>query len=435
MISFAGGISRRVWGGIAVALLAASISGCAPDEEQDASAGDVEPSSEELARVIHAGSLVLDAHADIVIPSTSANFLTDDGRSRVDPALLVEGDVGAVVMSLAVGPGPREALADAEARAEIELKLAAVRELVAADPDTLEMTASPAQVEAARAAGRSAVILGFQNARALEGDVDAIDRLYADGVRVFALNHLAHNDFSDSSRPMHDPVANVYEPDAHGGLSELGRAAVERINDLGGIVDVSQSSQAATLQMVAASRAPVIASHSNVRAISGASRNLSDEEIDSIGANGGVIHVAPFTAYLVDFSVPEKRAAILAARRAAGLSEEYSYPYELYWEMDDAAARDVFTTAIGEALGVATVDLMIDHIDYIVDRVGVDHVGIGTDFNHGSGIEGYDDAGDSLNVTIGLLERGYSAEEIQKIWGGNFLRVFREAEAAARPSR
>lgn len=435
MISIAGGIGRRASARIVATVVAAAIAGCAPSEEQDVGGTGVEASSDELAQVIHSGSLVLDAHADILVSSTSANFLTDDGRSKVDPALLVEGDVGAVVMSLAVGPGPREAQADAEARAEVEEKLSAVRELIAAHADLLELATTASQTEAAREAGKAAVILGFQNARALEGDVDAIDRLYADGVRVFALNHLAHNDFSDSSRPMHDPVANVYEPDAHGGLSELGRAAVGRINDLGGIVDVSQSSQAATLQMVAASRAPVIASHSNVRAISGASRNLSDEEIDSIGANGGVIHVAPFTAYLVDFSVPEKRAAILDARRAAGLSEEYSYPYELYWEMDDAAAREVFTTAIGEALGVATVDLMIDHIDYIVDRVGVDHVGIGTDFNHGSGIQGYDDAGDSLNVTIGLLERGYSAEEIQKIWGGNFLRVFREAEAAARPSR
>lgn len=415
--------------------LAIALTACTPANETASGDPPDETSAEETARAIHAASLVLDAHADIVIPSTAANFLTEDGRSKVDPALLQKGDVGAVVMSIAVGPGPRTELGDTEARAEADQKLAAVLNLASQNADAVQLARTADEVEAARADGKTALILGFQNARALQGNVDAIDEFYEAGVRVFALNHLGHNDFSDSSRPVHDPVANVYEPDAHGGLSELGIAAIDRINDLGGIVDVSQSSKAATLQAIAASRTPVIASHSNVRGISDATRNLSDEEIDRIGETGGVIHVAPFTAYLINFSTPEKRAAILEARRAAGLSDEYSYPYELYWEMEDPAAREVFTTAIGQALGTATVDLMIDHIDYIVDRIGIDHVGIGTDFNHGSGIEGYDDAGDSLNVTIGLLERGYSEEDIKKIWGGNFLRVFREAEAAARPSR
>ena len=175
----------------------------------------------------------------------------------------------------------------------------------------------------------------------------------------------------------------------------------------------------------------MIASHSNVRAISDATRNLSDEEIDRIAQTGGVIHVAPFAAYLINFSTPEKRDAIAKARATAGLPAAYSYPYELYWELPDPAAKETFTTAVREALGPATVDTMIDHIDYLVKRVGIDHVGIGTDFNHGSGIEGYQDAGDSFAVTLGLVRRGYSAEDIQKIWGGNFLRVLRQAESAA----
>jgi membrane dipeptidase len=248
---------------------------------------------------------------------------------------------------------------------------------------------------------------------------------------VFALNHLAHNDFSDSSRPFHDPATGLYEADAHGGLSPLGVAAIERINALGGVVDVSQMSKAATLATVALSRTPVIASHSNVRAISDATRNLSDEEIDRIGETGGVIHVAPFSAYLINFSTPEKLEAIKVARSAAGLPAAYSYPYELYWELPDPVAREAFASSIREALGPATIDIMIDHVDYIVKRIGIDHVGIGTDFNHGSGIEGYDDASESFGVTLGLVRRGYSADDIKKIWGGNFLRVFREAERAA----
>ena len=298
--------------------------------------------------------------------------------------------------------------------------------------DTVAIAKSSDEILAIRESGRTALILGFQNARSLEKNVSALDTFYEAGVRVFALNHLAHNDFSDSSRPFHDPVTGLYETDAHGGLSPLGVAAIERINALGGVVDVSQMSKAATLAAIALSKTPVIASHSNVRAISNATRNLSDEEIDRIGATGGVIHVAPFTAYLINFSTPEKFEAIKVARSAAGLPAAYSYPYELYWELPGSGSRETFASSIREALGPATIDIMIDHIDYIVKRIGIDHVGIGTDFNHGSGIDGYEDASESLAVTVGLLRRGYSADDIKKIWGGNFLRVFREAESAAK---
>lgn len=426
-------IPRRTLGKLASALaIALALTACAPPEKPAAEAAP--PSEEALlenARAIHQNSLVLDAHADIVIPSTPANFLSADGLSKVDPAKLKAGGVGAVVMAIAVGPGPRTKAGDAEARAEADEKLAAIQKLAADNADTVAIAKTAAEIEAIRASGKTALILGFQNARALQGDVAALDRFYADGVRVFALNHLAHNDFSDSSRPFHDPATGKYEPDAHNGLSPLGLAAIDRINALGGVVDVSQASKASTLATIARSKTPVIASHSNIRAISNATRNLSDEEIDRIGETGGVIHVAPFSAYLINFSTPEKLEAIKKARAAAGLPEAYSYPYELYWELPDPVAKEKFTTSIREALGPATVDIMIDHIDYIVKRIGIDHVGIGTDFNHGSGIDGYQDAADSLAVTVGLLRRGYSAEDIQKIWGGNFLRVLRQAEAAA----
>jgi membrane dipeptidase len=241
------------------------------------------------------------------------------------------------------------------------------------------------------------------------------------------LTHMGHNDFADSSRPVFSAATGKHEvTQEHGGLSDLGRQAIVRINELGGIVDVSQLSTPATLQVLALSTAPVIASHSNVRQLSDVSRNLSDEEIDRIGEVGGVIHVAPFRGYLFDSTNDELVAAIRQARRAVNISEDYLYPFELYWEIKDPAVQKSFLTAVSDLLGPGSVDDMLNHIDYIVARIGIDHVGIGTDFNHGSGIEGYDDASEALNVTIGLLARGYTAEEIEKIWGGNFLRVFRE---------
>jgi membrane dipeptidase len=164
-----------------------------------------------------------------------------------------------------------------------------------------------------------------------------------------------------------------------------------------------------------------------VQALTAVSRNLSDEEIDRIGATGGVIHVAPFRGYLFDSANPQLDRAIRAVRRTAGIDEDYLYPFELYWEIQDPAVKTAFLTNVSELLNDITLSDMLDHVDYIAQRVGVDHVGIGTDFNHGSGIEGFVDASDALNVTAGLLDRGYSKSDVAKIWGGNFLRVWQQS--------
>ncbi|MEO9467676.1 membrane dipeptidase [Parasphingorhabdus sp.] len=385
----------------------------------------------ELARDIHEEVLVLDAHADIVLPSTSSTYLASDGLPKTDISKLQAGGMDAVVMAIAVGPGPRTMQGDAAAKAEAEAKLAAITEL-ARSTDNVSLASSPAAIEMAHANDKTVLILGFQNARALGGNVMELDRYYRAGVRVFGLNHMGHNDFSDSSRPFFNGETGSYEvTEEHGGLSDLGKAAVRRINRLGAVVDISQMSKAATLQTLDISTTPVIASHSNVRALSNVSRNLSDEEIDRIGTNGGVIHIASFGAYLVDLSDPELLESIRQVRSNAGIPEAWAYPYELYWEIPDPKKRLAFLMAMRKVIGPGSVDRMIDHIDYIVARIGVDHVGIGTDFNHGGGVAGFNDASEASNVTAALVERGYSRQDIAKIWGGNFMRVFRQAAAAA----
>ena len=405
-----------------------------------ASCSDNEPTSVETqaggtgsnpsAADIHESSLVLDAHADIVIPSTSRAYMSDDGTSKVDPAKMRAGGVDAVVMSVAVGPGPRTMEGDAAARAEADEKIAAVHTLVEESQGQVVIATTSSEIVAAHEAGKSALILGFQNARSLQGNVSAIDEFYAEGVRIFGLNHLGHNAFSDSSRPEFSGETGAFEvTEEHGGLSTLGVAAVERIGALGALVDVSQLSKAATLQVLELTRTPIIASHSNAKTVSDVTRNLSDEEIDRIGENGGVIHVAAFKGYLINISEPEFIEKLVALRVAAGISIEYNYPFELYWEIDDLAERSAFTAAVSELLGPASTDNMIEHIDYIVDRIGIDHVGIGNDFNHGSGIDDYNDASEAMNLTEGLLERGYSETDINKIWSGNFLRILDAAAA------
>ena len=373
---------------------------------------------------IHQQALVLDAHADIEIAANPSRYAGDDGKSKVEPEKMAAGGVDAVVMAIAVGPMPRtsEGYADAQKKAEQELQEI---ENLAAQSENIVIPKSPQALQDAHKNGQLSLILGFQNALILGPQVEQIDTYFARGVRVFAMTHMGHNDYADSSRPLFISELGHHEPTAeHGGLSELGKAFVRRVNQLGGIVDISQLSKQAALQAIELSTAPVIASHSNVRSLTDVARNLSDEELDALAAKGGVIHVAPFRGYLFDSNDKELDANIRAARREAGVTEDYLYPFELYWEMDDPAVQQKFLTTVSDLLGPGNIDMMLDHVDYVVKRVGVDHVGIGTDFNHGSGVVGYNDASEAKNVTQGMIDRGYSETEIEKIWGGNFLRVW-----------
>ena len=383
----------------------------------------------ERAKALHDEILTLDAHADIEIPGEPSSYVGADGLSKVSPEKMRKGGLNAVVMSIAVGPKPRTKQGYAEARRIADRELDAVKLLTTESKNEAILVTTTHQLVDAHQSAQIALLLGLQNALILGTDVDTINRLYGAGVRVFALTHMGHNDFADSSRPLFDAEAGRREPDAeHGGLSPLGKAAIRRINALGGIIDISQLSKQAALQAINLSAAPVIASHSNARALTDVSRNLSDEEIDLISDRGGVVHIAPFAGYLFDSSDSKLDAAIRAIRRDAGVDEDYLYPFELYWEIEDPQIKTKFLGGIRSLLGPINLDTMLDHLDYVANRVGVEHVGIGTDFNHGSGIEGFQDASDSLNVTEGLIRRGYSDAEIEKIWGGNFLRVWSQAE-------
>lgn len=385
----------------------------------------------ERAEAIHRRSIVLDAHADVVLDPATSLMLGSDGVSLVAPEKLVAGGVGAVLMCVAVDWAPRRPDLDAKGRALANRKLAAIKDMVGEHPDTLVFASTPDEIVAARAAGQVAVVLSFQNARSLEGNIDGLDHFYAEGCRLFSLIHMGHNDYCDSSRPIFDKTTNAYEPtEEHRGLTPLGREAIERINALGGIVDVSQMSKAATLQTIELSSTPVVASHSNARAMSDVARNLSDEEIDAIAETGGVIHISGFGPSLVDASSPEAIEGIAKVRAEFGLAADYSYPYELYWELPDNEQKHAFQMGIMSVIGAGSVGDMVRHIDYVVDRVGIEHVGIGNDFNHGGGrIGGLADASKSLNITTALVQAGHSDEGIAKIWGENFLRVFRTCQA------
>lgn len=414
-------------------LVAMGLTACSSETSETPPAVSVEAATTLSVEEIHDKSLVLDAHADIEIPGKESRYVGPDGRSKVEPSKMEAGGMDAVVMAVAVSPMPRTEEGYKQARAIADGKLEAIVKIAADPANNAVIVRSADELEQAHEEGKNAFVLSFQNALILGESIEGIDEFYTAGVRVFALTHMGHNAFADSSRPLYIADIADHEPEEeHGGLSELGRSAIQRINELGAIVDISQLSKAAALQVLDMSTAPVIASHSNVRALSDVSRNLSDEEIDRVGKNGGVIHIAPFKGYLFDSTDANLDVQIRAARREAGLEEDSYYPFELYWEITDKEVQTTFLQTVSDLLGPGSVDAMVNHIDYIVKRIGIDHVGIGTDFNHGSGIVGYEDASDAMNVTKVLYERGYSEEDIGKIWGGNFLRVFRAAQSNAK---
>jgi membrane dipeptidase len=378
---------------------------------------------ERRVREIHAAARPLDAHVDVLVSTTPGIYRTDDGVSQVTVEKLVEGGLATVTLAIQSPTGPATAEGIAAARAEVDAKLLHLRALADAHPDRLALALAPADIERIHAEGKIAVLIGFQNAYALGTDLALVDHYVAEGVRVFAFNHAGNNAFSDSSRP----ASPGDEP--NGGLSPLGRSAVRKLNDLGVVIDVSQLTSKGLMQTVELSRAPVIASHSAVRALVDETRNLLDEEMDAIAAKGGVVHVPPFNTYLAP-RPPEFVERLGRIRTGFGL------PAAFRGVLDDAQrlqgdARGEYTRVALEAVPRASMEDYLDHIDYVVERIGVEHVGVGTDFDHGAGIVGFKDASEAPNLTRGLLERGYSAEDIGKIWSGNFMRVLEAAEAAA----
>ncbi|WP_026010212.1 dipeptidase [Pseudoxanthomonas sp. GW2] len=411
---------------IAALALALALAACGGRDAAAGAGTAAAPAPESAAdpAAVHQEILVLDGHADVLLPDTPKRYWLPDGGKRTSFERVRQGGVDAIVFSIAVGPGPEDAQGLAKARQDAEAKLAAVQEWIAGSGGQAELARSADDIERLHREGKVAVLLGFQNARILGTDLAAFDRFHQAGVRVAGLAHAGHNAFADSSRPQ-DGVA-----ERHGGLSELGRRAVARFNDLGVLIDVSQLTPAALKQTVELSRVPVVATHSNARALVDNSRNLSDGELDLIKAKGGVVLVTPFKPYL---RAPDDawRAKIARLRAEFGLPEQFAVANEGS-DAQDAPTRERFHDALKQNEQPATLSDLVDHLDYIARRIGVEHVGIGSDFDHGAGVTGFDSEADAANVTAELLRRGYTREQVAAIWGGNFLRVVRAAEAGRR---
>ncbi len=377
---------------------------------------------------IHREILVLDGHLDVP-PGYGEGELDPglEGPTQVDLPKLEKGGMNAAVFSVSIRTGARNPEAFVTAKKDADSKLKSILSIADRYPDRAAIAKTAEDVSRIRQEGRVAIILGVLNAYPFGTDLTGFEEYYDAGVRVLGFVHAGNNDFADSSRPSDVPR------EEHGGLAQVSKDAIPYLNRLGVLIDVSQLTPAGLYQTLELSTAPVIASHSSVRGIAEATRNLSDEELDAIKAGGGVVNIVAFGFYLTPRPATY-HDDVKAIRKKFGLSEDFL-------DMEEGLhvlTRDQVLAYAGEVYGLlpaAGVPELVNAIDYVVNRIGIEHVGIATDFNHGGGINGYANVAEAPNVTAELVRRGYSKDQIAALWGGNFLRVFDQAQARGKALR
>jgi membrane dipeptidase len=394
------------------------------------------------ARAIHERVITLDTHADI----SPANFTrernyTQDLPTQVNLPKMIAGGLDAAFFIVYVGQGDLTPAGYDDAYKQAVAKFEAIHHLTKEiAPDKIELALTAADVRRIAKAGKKVALIGIENAYPLGTDLSRIKQFYDRGGRYMSLAHNGHSQFSDS---------NTGERDGkwlHNGLSELGRKAIAEMNRLGIMIDVSHPSKQSMMQTVALSKAPVIASHSAARALADHSRNMDDEQLLALKKNGGVIQTVAFNSYV---KVPppqseERTAAVAALRKEFGLpagggpggggggagaaAALAKLPADKRSEYEKRLAMIDFKMPPPPR---ATVRDFVTHIDYLVNLIGLDHVGISSDFDGGGGVDGWNDASETFNVTLELVRRGYSEEQIAKLWSGNLLRVMADVEKIA----
>ena len=381
------------------------------------------------ARAIHDRVITLDTHVDIdpgEFAGKARNY-TERLDSQVNLPKMEAGGLDAAFFIVYVGQGPLTADGYARAYAQAVEKFDAIQRLTKEiAPGRIGLALTADDVRAIAKSGRKVALIGVENAYPLGTDLGRVKEFYDRGGRYMSLAHNGHSQFADS---------NTGERDGqwmHNGLSDLGRQLIAELNRWGIMVDVSHPSKQANLQAMALSKAPVIASHSAARALADHSRNMDDEQLEALKKNGGVIQTVAFDSY-VKIKPPDSpaRAAALAKVR-----DEFRTRGGGGNLPDDV--RAAFRARMAEVDTQfpppprATVADFVNHIDYLVKKIGIDHVGIASDFDGGGGVEGWNSAEETFNVTLELVRRGYTEAQIGQLWSGNLLRVMDQVQKVAR---
>ena len=394
------------------------------------------------ARAIHDRVIALDTHVDI----DPHNFTTDHPNytdrltTQVNLPKMLDGGLDAVFFSIFVGQGPLTPEGYQRAYDADMEKFAAVHRLAEQlAPDKIEIAYRADDVARIAAKGKKVALMGVENAYGIGTAITNIKRFYDQGARYMSLAHNGHSQMSDSNTGERDGVWLYH------GLSPLGKQAVAELNRVGIMIDISHPSKESMMQTLALTKAPIIASHSAVRALCDVSRNLDDEQLLALKKNGGVVQMVAFSSYVKQSPPPspERQQALAAVRTEFGLppaagagggggggrgASLQSLPAEKRAEYQRRVAQ---VDSQFPPPPRATVKDFVDHIDYAVKLIGVDHVGISSDFDGGGGVDGWSQASETFNVTLELVRRGYTEEQISKVWSGNLLRVMRDVEKVA----
>lgn len=390
-------------------------------------AGEEETVQDELqAEQIHEQALTVDTHCDTPMMMVGGGYdmgvyhaATDERRGRIDLPRMQEGGLDAEFFAAFVGQGPLTAEGYAEAESRARKAIQAVHQMCDDYPEMVSLAVSPEDARRLEAEGKIAAYIGMENGYPIGKDLSKVQTFYDMGVRYITLCHSSDNDICDSSTDRRNPEDQ--------GLSEFGRQVVDECNRLGIMVDISHASDQSFYDVLEKSKAPVIASHSSCRALCGHPRNLTDDMIKALAEKGGVIQICFVSSFVRETPPNPEREKALAA-----LEEKYGS----YRDIKDEETRNKLRQEYRQIYekypaAEATVYDVIDHVDHVVELVGVDHVGFGTDFDGGGGVEGCNDVSEMPNLTRELIDRGYTEEDIYKIWGGNLLRVFENVTAAA----
>jgi len=394
---------------ISVSLVIFLLAGCSSSEERLSRSADK----------IHASILTIDTHCDTPMEFSDGEF--DLGKRHEDGCVdfprMIEGGLHAEFFAVFIGQGPRNDSTYAKVHKEALHIFDAIHRNVENNSAVAEIALTSDDGYRLKKAGKIAAYIGIENGYAIGRDISLLKQYYELGARYITLSHTKNNDICDSSTDPGDPENN--------GLSSLGVDVVKEMNRLGMIVDISHISDKSFYDVLKVTKAPVIASHSSCRALCGSPRNLSDNMLLALRENGGVVQICILSSYL---KTPEPDPEMEA--KISDLKKKYG-EYSTLPDSVKKIVRREYKDIKGRYEKLATVKDIVDHIDHVVQVIGIDYVGIGSDFDGGGGVAGCKTVADMKNITIELLRRGYTKSDIKKIWGGNFMRVFRKVEEIA----
>jgi len=379
------------------------------------------------ARKVHEDALVLDTHLDtpanLVRPgwNIADNHAHEGDLSQVDLPRMRSGGLDGGFWVIYTAQGVRDEAGKHAARDHGLMRLVAIREMLAAQRDDMELALTADDAIRIAAAGKRVSFISMENAAPLAADPSLLEVYHRLGLRMLGVTHVLNNDFGDSSTDPKGPEWN--------GLSAAGKSLVAEANRLGIVLDASHASDAVFDQLLDLSRAPIVLSHTSADAVFDHPRNIDDDRIRRLAAKGGVIHVNAYGGYLISIpKVPEREAALEA------LSDKYGPEGKLSVEAAPAYLAERRKIEARFPMKRATLDDYMAHLLHIIKVAGVDHVGVGADWDGGGGVEGMEDVSALPLVTERLLAAGYGEDDIRKIWGGNLLRVLREAHSVAEQS-